>query len=254
MVFYFIRTSLFIFTTYLRQERQNNYKGIPAWKYFLMGFFSVLLPVLYFLFVTQHEMVRFGNFFFEYAFLQINKTFEDEDDTKKLEYWLNCTEFFISMVGPITCFIISLAILFVINFFARAIKNRRKEMSKQHKNELFNVNNRGEDMINQLRRYTKLNDDDLDVDTSLSHKYEENQGRKSKEVYLAVNDSQTSLESSSQQQNTYEQKQYLKQQMNQIAEEEKESSQGSSRLSHLISSMESRVSSNRSTILDVIEQ
>lgn len=87
MIFYFIKTSTYIFTTYLRQERQHKFKGIPPWKYALMGFMSSILPILYFLFVTQHELFRFGNFFFEYSFLQINKIYKDKtvDDTEDLK-------------------------------------------------------------------------------------------------------------------------------------------------------------------------
>ena len=53
-----------------------------------MGLMSSILPVLYFLFVTQHELFRFGNFFFEYSFLQINEKYKSEDDSRDLEEWL----------------------------------------------------------------------------------------------------------------------------------------------------------------------
>lgn len=89
-----------------------------------------------------------------------------EDKLKEVE-WL------LALTGPSTCFIISLTILFVMNFFAKAVKNKRKEISNQHKKELYNVNNRRDDMLNQIRSITDLDiiDDSLEEDNSLTKRY-----------------------------------------------------------------------------------
>ena len=113
-----------------------------------MGLISTILPVLYFILVTQHELLRFGNFFFEYAFVQINKLYVSDKDSSYMEEKLKDVEWLLALTGPSTCFIISLTILFVINFFAKAVKNKRKEVSKKHKKELYNINNRRDDMLN----------------------------------------------------------------------------------------------------------
>lgn len=113
-----------------------------------MALISTILPVLYFILVTQHELLRFGNFFFEYSFAKINKLYKSDEDSTYMEEKLKDVEWLLALTGPSTCFIISLTILFVMNFFAKAVKNKRKEISKQHKKELYNINNRRDDMLN----------------------------------------------------------------------------------------------------------
>ena len=90
-----------------------------------------------------------------------------------MEDKLKDVEWLLALTGPSTCFIISLTILFVMNFFAKAVKNKRKEISNQHKKELYNVNNRRDDMLNQIRSITDLDiiDDSLEEDNSLTKRY-----------------------------------------------------------------------------------